>query len=127
MEVQSAGGGAYEYVVVDDHTCVVYTRPLRLKSEAIDAFRTFKAAAEGESGKILREVMTDNSGELSKGEMRKTCEEEGIRLSTTVPYHPASSEIAERTIGVLTGAVRAMLHPNVPVGRGVEHSDLRPQ
>jgi transposase InsO family protein len=110
MEVQSAGGKAYEYVVVDDHTRVVYTRPLRLKSEAVDAFRTFKAAAEGESGKRLREVMTDNAGELSKGEMRKICEEEGIRLSTTVPYHPASNGIAERAIGVLTGTVRAMLH-----------------
>jgi hypothetical protein len=35
--------------------------------------------------------MTDNADELSKGEMRKICEEEGTRLSTTVPYHPADS------------------------------------
>jgi transposase InsO family protein len=110
MEVQSDGGKSYEYIVVDDYTRVVYTRPLRLKSKAVDAFRMYKAAAEGESGKKLREVMTDNAGELSKGEMRKICEEEGIRLSTTVPYHPASNGVAERTIGVLTGAVRAMLH-----------------
>jgi hypothetical protein len=86
MEVQSAGGRAYEYIVVDDHTRVVYTRPLRLKSGAVDAFRTFKAAAKGDSGKRLRDVMTDNTGELSKGEMGKICEEEGIRLSTAVPY-----------------------------------------
>jgi hypothetical protein len=70
VEVQSAGGKWYEYVVVvDDDTRAVYT-------------------------------MTDNEGELSKGGMRKICEE-GIRLSTTVPYHPASNGIAERTVGVL--------------------------
>jgi transposase InsO family protein len=109
MEVQSARGKVYEYVVVDNHTRAVYTRPLRLKSEAVDAFRLFKAMAECESGKKLREVMTDNVGKLSKGEMRKICDEEGIRLSTTVPYHPASNGVAEWTIGVLTGMVRAML------------------
>ena len=42
--------------------------------------------------------------------MRRICEEAGIKLSTTVPYHPASNGIAERTIGVLTNAVRARLH-----------------
>jgi hypothetical protein len=110
MEVQSARGKLYEYIVMDDYTCVVYTRPLHLKSEVVDVFWMYKAAAEGELGKRLREVMTDNAGELSKGEMRKICEEEGIWLSTTVPYRPASNRVAERTIRVLTSVVRAMLH-----------------
>jgi hypothetical protein len=110
MEVQSARGKSYEYIVMDNYTCVVYMRPLHLKSEVVDVFWLYKAPAEGESGKKLCEVMTDNAGELSKGEMHKICEEEGIRLSTMVPYHPASNRVAERTIGVLTGAVQAMLH-----------------
>ena len=86
-------------VVVDDHTRPVYTRPLRLKSEAADAFKTFKATVEKESGK---EVMTDNARELSMGEA------EEIKISTTVPYHPAPNGVAERTIGVLTSSVRVM-------------------
>jgi hypothetical protein len=48
-----AVGQSYEYVVVDDDTHVIYTRPLCLKAEAVDASRMFKAAAEGESGKNL--------------------------------------------------------------------------
>ncbi len=32
-----------------------------------------------------------------------------MKISTTVPYHPASNGVAERTIGVLTSSVRAML------------------
>ena len=109
MPVLSAGGREYLYVVVDDYSQAVYTRPLRLKSEAVDTFKTFKAAAELESGKKLHEIMTDNTRELSMGEMREFCEE-GIKLHTTVPYHPASNGVAERTIGILTNAARAMLH-----------------
>ena len=97
------------YVVVDDCTRTVYAKPLRLKSEAIGAFKTFKAAAENESGKKIREVMTDNARELCMGEMRDLCVQEGIKLHTSVPYHPASNGVAERAIGVLTNAVRAML------------------
>ena len=66
--------------------------------------------AETESGKKLREVLTDNARELSQEEIRRICEETGVKLNTTVPYHPASNGIAERTIGVLTNAICAMLH-----------------
>ena len=110
MPVQSAGGKEYVYVVVDDFSRAVYTQPLHLKSEAVTAFKVFRAAAELESGKRLREVMTDNAGELSMGEMRELCEQEGIKLHTSVPYHPVSNGVAERTIGILTNIVRAMLH-----------------
>ena len=65
---------------------------------------------ENALGYKLCEVMTDNACELSMGEMRKLCEREGIKLNTTVPYHPASNGVAERAIGVLTNSVRAMLH-----------------
>ena len=41
---------------------------------------------------------------------RLTCEEAGVKLNTTVPYHPASNGVAERTIRVLTNAVCTMLH-----------------
>jgi len=70
--VNSAGGREYVYVVVDDYTHTVYTRPLRLKSE------------ETESGNKLRETMTDNARELSMGEVRDICERDGIKLYTTV-------------------------------------------
>ena len=85
-------------------------KPLCLKSEAAEAFKSFKAIAENESGKRIREVLMDNVRELSMGEMSRFCETDGIKLNTTVPYHPASNGIAERTIGVLTNAVRTMLH-----------------
>ena len=109
MHVPSAGGRLYLYVAVDDYTCVVYTQPLFLKSEAPEAFKAFRVAAENKSGK-RRKVMTDNAHKLSMRKMRKICEGDGIKLHTTVLYHPASNGEAERAIGVLTAAAHAMLH-----------------
>jgi len=110
MHVPSARGRLYLYVAVDDYAHTVYTRPLFFKSEAPEAFKAFRAATENGSGKQLRKVMTDNARELSMGEMRDICERDGIKLHLTVPYHPVSNGVAERTIGVLTTAARAMLH-----------------
>ena len=64
MQAKSAGGREYEYIVVNDYTRAVYTRPLRLKSETPEAFKTFKAVAENESQKRMREMRTDNARQL---------------------------------------------------------------
>jgi len=110
MHIPSARGRLYLYVAVDDYTCAIYTRLLFLKSDVPEAFKAFRAAAENESGKQLCKVMTNNTRELSMGEMRDICERDGIKLRMTVPYHPASNGVAERAIEVLTAAARAMLH-----------------
>ena len=89
---------------------MVHTRVLCLKSEAVEAFKDFKAGVENASGYKLCKVMTDNAHELSMGEMHELCKCEGIKLNMTVPYHPASNGVAEWVIGVLTNSVRAMLH-----------------
>ena len=110
MQVKSAGGKEYEYIAVEDYSRAVYTCPLKHKSDAPEAFKIFKAAAERESSKQMREVMKDNARELCMGEMKEICEKECIKLHTSVRYSPESNSVAERTIGVLTNAVRAMLH-----------------
>ena len=44
------------------------------------------------------------------GEMKVYCKWEGIRLNTTVPYHPSSNSVAECVIGILMSSACAMLH-----------------
>ncbi len=61
----SAGGREYVCVVADDYTRAVNTRPLRLKSEAVEGFKASRAAAENEPGKRVREIMMGNTHELS--------------------------------------------------------------
>ena len=79
------------YVIVDNYTQVVYTKPLHLKSEAVEVFKAFQAEVERASGNKLCKVMMDNVHELSMGEMHELYEHKGIRLNMTVPYHPASN------------------------------------
>ena len=64
---------------------------LRLKSEVLEAFEVFKAVAENESQKGMREIMTDNARKLCMGEMMDISEQEGIELHTLVPYSPESN------------------------------------
>ena len=110
MPVRSAGGKEYVHVRVDDHTRAVYTKLLRLKSDAIKVFKAFMVVAGRESGKKLCEAMTDNAHELSMGEMCELCERGGIKSNATVPYHPTSNGVAERAIGVLMDIVRTVLY-----------------
>jgi len=79
--------------LLDDYTRAVYTKPIRLKSGAVVASKTFIVAAENESKNTLREVMTGDMGEV-----RNIFDEKGIRLSTTVPYHPASNGAERRVL-----------------------------
>jgi len=80
MPTKSVGGREYAYTVMDDHARAVYTRPPRLKSEAADAFKSFRAAAENKFVSRLRAVMINNACELSMGEVRDICEQDGIKL-----------------------------------------------
>ena len=43
------------------------------------------------------------------GKMSHFCEAKGIKISTTVPYHPALNGVTEHMLGVLTSSVRMKL------------------
>ena len=83
----------YGYVVVDDNSHTVYTRPLRLKP-AVDVFKPFRVAAETEFEKRIREIMMENARELSMGRMRNVRKRDGPSC-TSVPHHCASNSVAE--------------------------------
>jgi hypothetical protein len=110
VPTKSVGRREYAHIIVDDYTHTVYTRLLQLKSEAVNAFKTFQVVVENESGSKLHAMMTDNTCELLIGEVHNICKWDGIKLHTTIPYHPALNGVAEHTIGVLTSAARTMLY-----------------
>jgi len=93
MPTKSAGRKEYEYIVVDDYSRAVYTRPLRHKSDAPEAFKIFKAAAENESQERMREVMTGDPRELRMREMGQICEREGIKLYDTAQSRTESLNV----------------------------------
>ena len=69
---------------------------MRCTHDHCDSSRKFKAAAENEYQKRMREIMLDNACELYMGEMKVICEPEGIKLHTSVRYSPESNGVAER-------------------------------
>jgi hypothetical protein len=78
---------------------------------------------QGNGSKRPREVM-DNARGLSMGEMRNSCDEEGIELSTAAPYHAASSGAARCAKGSLLTR-REMLHDSGHLRRST--GGVRPQ
>jgi len=81
------------YVIVDDHSCTEYTRPLHLKL-AVEVLKVFMVEAENDSEKRIWEIMMDNTHELSMGKMCDIC---GCNRPTytPVPHHPAPDGVAE--------------------------------
>ena len=103
MPAKSVGGREYAYTVVEGYTLVVYTRPLQLKLEAADAFKSFREA-ENKSGSRLRAVNDRQHAQVVDGRGARY-----LRAGRDQAVHPASNGMTERTIGVLTNAARAML------------------
>ena len=86
----------------------------------METFKMSMVAAENELQNTLQSRMTDNSCELSTGMRRSICNEKGIKISTTTPYHAASNratECAIRCLPVQSACARLRL-PNT---RGPRH------
>ena len=94
MPVESGGGNRYEYVVVNNR----YTQGCCDTSRTL---RDIQGCSRNEPQMKMRGVMSD--------EMKDICEREGIRLHMSVGS-PESNGVTERMIGVLTNAVRPILH-----------------
>lgn len=90
---------------MDGFTRAVHTRPLQLKSDAVEASKSFKAVDENESGNRIQEVLMDNTCGLYLGKMGNLCKQEGIKLHMMVPCCPVSNGVAKCTIRVLTSVV----------------------
>ena len=67
----------------------------------LEVVEAFTAAAENESGKRIREIMTDNT--------RDICECDGIKLRTTISCSRESNGVIRQIIRVLTNSVCAIL------------------
>lgn len=85
---------------------------LRLKSEAMDAFKALRRSRRTEK---LLSVVTDNAREIPMGEMHVTCEEDGYQVQQSgsslapAPHHCVPStrrNISEQQLMSTTGRRR---------------------
>ena len=86
MQTHSLGGSRY----------YIRTYFMRHKSEALDKFMEFKAAAEKESGKCIKALRADRGGEYMSDDFTSYLREHGIQAEFTAAYSPQQNGVAER-------------------------------
>ena len=60
----SGNGYKYYLSIVDDSTCFTWIFPLKVKSQAFEAFKYFKVQAEKQIGKKIKSLQTNGGGEF---------------------------------------------------------------
>ncbi len=109
LSTPSLSGCRYAIVWVDDHTRMLWTRPLAAKSDAFRATQEWIAWAEKASGCPLKALHTDNGGEYTSHQFRDYHAGRGIEHECTTPYSPQQNGVAERVNRTLVEAVLSML------------------
>ncbi|KAL4363863.1 hypothetical protein GQ457_04G012690 [Hibiscus cannabinus] len=115
MDVQ---GQKYFITFIDDYSRYMYLYMLHHKSEALEAFKVFKAEVEKQCGKQIKIVRTDRGGEYYgrytedgqvPGLFAKFLQDNSIVGQYTMPGSPDQNGVAERRNRTLMDMVRSML------------------
>ncbi|EGU10936.1 2-hydroxymuconic semialdehyde dehydrogenase [Rhodotorula toruloides ATCC 204091] len=109
IDTPSIGGRRYVVTFVDDYSRMLWVEPLAHKSDVLEAFKRFKAAAEAEAGKPLRRFRSDNGGEYIGKAFQAFLAEHGIKHKPTTPHSPQSNGVAERVNQSIIEGVLSML------------------
>ena len=80
------GGNRYFLLIIDDFSRLIWVAMIQHKSDALEAFKKFKALAETEKGGKLKAVRTDRGGEFTSTEFSNFCISNGIKRDLTAPY-----------------------------------------
>ncbi|CAA7019510.1 unnamed protein product [Microthlaspi erraticum] len=84
----SESGKRYIINFIDDFSRKCWTFLLTEKSEALQAFKEFKAGVERESGQPLVCLRTDRGGEYCSKAFEEFCRDNGIKRQLTAAYTP---------------------------------------
>jgi len=79
MNPTSNNNKRYFITFTDDFSRKTWVYFLGEKSEAIEAFKRFKARVEKEIGKDIQCLRTDRGGEYTSNEFANVCESNGIK------------------------------------------------
>ena len=111
----SIGGMRYMVTFIDDFSRYVWVFFMKEKSETFEKFKEFKEIVEGEVGKKIQCLRTDNGGEYTSNEFSQYLRECRIRHQFTCANTPQQNGVAERKNRHLAETCRSMLHAkNVP-------------
>eukprot|EP00253_Pinus_taeda_P003971 PITA_03971 len=83
---------------------------IQKKDQTFTKFCEFKVLVEKESGKKIKALRSDNSGEYVSQEIKEFCATKGIKRELTAPHNPQQNGVAERKNKTIVGATQVMLH-----------------
>ena len=107
----------YKYFItfLDKSTRFLEVILLKKKSEALNAFKVYKAKAENQSNKRIKRLRTDNGGEYVNTDFEYTLNKFGILHEKTAPYTKEPNGLIERVNLTLLNKVRSMIYTaNLP-------------
>ncbi|CAL9014755.1 unnamed protein product [Prunus brigantina] len=111
----SISGMRYMVTFIDDFSRYVWVFFMKEKSDTFSKFKEFKEIVEGEMGKKIICLRTDNGGEYTSNEFCQYLRESRIRHQFTCANTPQQNGVAERKNRHLAEICRSMLHAkNVP-------------
>lgn len=131
METQSIGHARYILTFTDDFSKKVFVYFLKAKSEVLDTFIEFKNLVENQTGKQMKNVIsniteddaeapkmrgksikklrTDNGREYLSNDFVKFCKANGIHHQLTNVYTPQQNGVAERMNRTLVEKAKCLL------------------
>ncbi|KAM1906652.1 hypothetical protein ACFX14_026396 [Malus domestica] len=111
----SIGGMRYMVTFIDDFSRYVWVFFMKEKFDTFSKFKEFRESAEGEVGKKICCLRTDNGGEYSSSEFSQYLRECRIRHQYTCANTPQQNGVAERKNRHSAEVCQSMLHAkNVP-------------
>ena len=115
LPVQSSDGFRYWITFIDDCTKLKGLMFLRKKSDAFEAFKTFKAYAENQLNAKIKAFQDDKAGEYMSAAFIKFTDECGIVRRHSTRNRPQQNGVAERANRTIADHATAMLvQSNLP-------------
>ena len=110
MSAASIDGYKWTATYLDDHTHYGMMFFLKHKDEQFDAFKTYKAWAECQTGWKLETIHTDRGSEFLSKEQKRYLQECGIEHQTSMSYSPQQNGRAEHFQQTIINKVESMRH-----------------
>ena len=131
LKVPSIGGARYIITFTDDYSNWTVQYTIRNKSEALDRFKKYKAAAERHTAKVLKNLhvheymnygddMADqnkfkilrsgNGGKYLSNDFKTFLKENGIKYKHLVAHPPQQDGVSKCTNRIPLNLVRTMIH-----------------
>ena len=109
LPVATHSGMRYWITFIDEFTKLKVVYALRLKSDAFDAFKRYKAYVENLTGQRILALQDDKGGEYMSTAWDSFCLEHGISRRHTARNRPQQNGVAERASCTIMEALTAML------------------